>query len=155
VGQSATLTWSSSNATSCTTSSGTGWSSGISLPVSGSLSGAIQTAGSYTYGITCTGSGGSTSAQTTLTVTAVPSVNIAFTPSTIAVGQTATLAWSSVNTSSCVTSGSGWPAGVQLPVSGSVGTGTAPVAGTVTVGLSCTGTGGSVNGSATLQITTN
>lgn len=155
VGQTAMLTWSSTNAAGCSTSSGTGWSSGIALPASGSLSGAIQTAGTFTYGITCTGSGGSSSGQTTLSVTATPTVNIAFTPSTIAVGQTATLSWSSVNATACVTSGSGWPDGVQLPVSGSVGTGAAPVVGTVSVGLTCTGASGSVSGVANLQITAN
>jgi P pilus assembly chaperone PapD len=63
-GQSATLTWNSTNATSCSASGA--WSG--SQPTSGSLStGALNQ--NSTYSLTCTGTGGSASASTTVTVT--------------------------------------------------------------------------------------
>ncbi len=65
-GQSSTLTWNSTNATSCAASgawSGTNW------PASGSQStGALNQTSSYI--LNCTGSGGSTSATASVTVTA-------------------------------------------------------------------------------------
>jgi Concanavalin A-like lectin/glucanases superfamily/Phosphoesterase family/Pectate lyase superfamily protein len=60
-GQSSTLTWSSTNATSCT---GTGFSTGNA--VSGSVS--VSPTATTHYSVSCTGSGGTASASATVTV---------------------------------------------------------------------------------------
>jgi len=65
-GGSATLSWSSKNATVCTASGGWSGSEGIS----GSLSVSPATTTSYT--LTCTGSGGSAASTTQIAVTALP-----------------------------------------------------------------------------------
>jgi hypothetical protein len=65
-GQSATLTWSSTNATSCTASGS--WSG--DRPVSGTAStGTLNTAGAYSYTLTCSGPSGSAADSALLTVT--------------------------------------------------------------------------------------
>ena len=63
-GSASTLTWSATNATSCTASGG--WSG--SKSTAGSASTGVLTA-STQYGLSCTGPGGSGSASTTVTVT--------------------------------------------------------------------------------------
>lgn len=63
-GQSATLTWSSGNATSCTGSGG--WSG--TIQGSGSMTVMLQGAGSQTYTLLCTGAVGATSKTVTLSV---------------------------------------------------------------------------------------
>ena len=62
-GQSATLSWTSGNATSCTASGA--WSG--TLQSAGSMNVILQTATSQTYSVLCTGTGGSTSKTVTLT----------------------------------------------------------------------------------------
>ncbi|MBX4197187.1 hypothetical protein KW801_01365 [Candidatus Saccharibacteria bacterium] len=90
-GQAATLTWNSSNATACAASGA--WSG--SQPTSGSTStGALNQTSSYT--LTCTGSGGSTSATTSVAVTAPvipPAPTIYFNPPSqnFSVGSTFTI----------------------------------------------------------------
>jgi uncharacterized repeat protein (TIGR03803 family) len=70
VGQSATLTWTSSNATSCSASNG--WSGAEA--VSGTEAVTPAAAGTATYTLTCSGSGGSASASATVTVQAAAAV---------------------------------------------------------------------------------
>lgn len=67
-GQNSTLTWSSTDATSCTASGA--WTG--SRATSGNQTIIQPPAGSYTYTLTCTGSGGNTSNSATLTVGAGP-----------------------------------------------------------------------------------
>jgi endoglucanase len=69
LGQSATLGWSSTNATTCTASGA--WSG--ARPVAGSRAVTPSTAGTLAYGLTCTGSGGSATATAALTVIGGPS----------------------------------------------------------------------------------
>ena len=73
IGQSSTLTWTSTNATAC---SGTGKGFSPSGP-SGSL--AVSPIATTTYGITCTGAGGSASQSVTVAVTAAPTLAIGMT----------------------------------------------------------------------------
>ena len=75
-GDSATLTWSSTNATSCTASGA--WSGSEST--SGSASATPTTTGSNTYTLSCTGSGGTAVASTALTVNASPTMPSVATP---------------------------------------------------------------------------
>ena len=70
IGQSAALTWSSTNATACTASGA--WSGGENT--SGTVTETPTVAGSQNFTLTCTGAGGSANATTTLTANAVPVV---------------------------------------------------------------------------------
>ena len=71
-GDSATITWSATNSTSCTASGGTGsdgWNGTLATQnATGLNTGAIATAGQYSYDLTCSGPGGSGSASQNLTV---------------------------------------------------------------------------------------
>jgi endoglucanase len=69
IGQSATVSWSSTNATACTASGA--WSG--QRPTSGSQSVTGTTPGTLTYSLVCAGSGGTTTSAATLTVNAAPS----------------------------------------------------------------------------------
>lgn len=96
-GYSSALTWSSTNATSCT---GTGFSTG------GALSGTVSVSPSQTttYSVSCTGAGGTATASATLTVTAPsssPSISLTASPSVVTAGGSTTLSWTSSNTSYC------------------------------------------------------
>jgi hypothetical protein len=64
-GQLATLTWSTTNAASCVASGAWAGNQGAS----GSIKVAQAVVGSYTYGLTCTGAGGSASGSVTLGIT--------------------------------------------------------------------------------------
>lgn len=68
VGHSATLTWSSTGATACTASGS--WSG--ARPATGSQTVTGSTAGTFTYGLVCSGSGGTTTGAATLTVSPGP-----------------------------------------------------------------------------------
>jgi Bacterial Ig-like domain (group 3)/Beta-propeller repeat len=145
VGQSATLTWSSTNATGCTASSA--WTGAEA--VSGTQSVTPTAAGSLSYVLTCSGAGGSANATAALTVTAAaPTVTIAVAPASITVGQSATITWSSTNATSC-TASNAW-SGAQA-TSGTMSVSPA-TAGTATYALACTGAGGTANGTAALTV---
>lgn len=136
IGQNAssTLTWSSTNATSCTASGG--WSG--SLAPSGSKStGALSKTTSFS--LTCAGAGGTSSAASaTVTVTTVPTAVLSASPTVVAPNGTSTLTWSSLNSTSCTASGA-WSG--TLLTSGTKNTGplTSP---TNTFTLTCSGTSG-------------
>ncbi len=131
-GGSSTLTWSSSNATSC---SGTGFST--SGATSGSVS--VSPTTSTTYSMSCSGEGGAGSApvNTTVTIAPLPTVTLTATPSTIAAGNSTTLDWVVSEASSCIASSDEDPswAGARSPTGGSLGVTPAE---TATYTLSCT-----------------
>jgi hypothetical protein len=90
-GQSATLTWNSTNATACTASGA--WSGSQATTGSANTGGLNQTS---SYTLTCSGSGGSTSATTSVTVSSPqvpPSPTIYFNPPSqnFSVGSTFTI----------------------------------------------------------------
>jgi hypothetical protein len=145
VGQSAKLTWSSTNTTACTASNA--WTG--SEAVSGTQSVTPTAAGSLSYVLTCSGAGGSANATAVLTVTAAPpTVTIAVAPASITVGQSATLTWSSTNATSCTASGS-WSGAEAASGTSSV---TPTASGTASYALACTGAGGTANATATLTV---
>ena len=74
-----------------------------------------------------------------------PTVSISVSPTTITVGQSAMLTWSSTQAASCTASGSGWSGNQQL--SGSA-TESPTAGGTVTYTLTCTGAGATGGGGA-------
>ncbi len=112
LGSTATLTWSSVSATGCTASaSGSGTSVNWSgaLAGSGSLVLTPTAAATQTYTLTCTNSvGTSASSSAVLAVTsgtapATPTLTLGST--SVAVGSSTTLAWSSAGATSCTASG--------------------------------------------------
>jgi lysophospholipase L1-like esterase len=146
VGGSANVIWSSTNATGCTASGA--WSG--TLPVNGNQSVTPVSAGTYTYKLTCTGAGGSVSKSAGLSVSAAPkpTATLSIAPSSIALGGSATAAWSSTNATACTASGA-WSG--TLPVSGSQSL-TPKSVGSSTYTLTCTGAGGSTSQSAILTV---
>jgi hypothetical protein len=150
VGESTTLTWSSSNTSGCQASSApasSDWSGAVAL--SGSKLLTPPGAGSFTYSLTCNGVAGSETVVVAPAPTPMPTVSLSLAPSTVVTGQPSTLTWSATNASTCVASGA-WAG--NRGASGSVAV-TQAVAGTYTYNLSCTGAGGSASGSVTLGAT--
>ncbi len=157
-GGNVTLTWSSTNATSCSASNG-------SQTTSENTSGSVIESGltsSKTYSLSCTGSGGSTSKSVSVAVasqsttvaapvggTSAPTVTLTAAATSVASGNSTTLTWSSTNATSCTATG-GWTG--SEPTSGSVAT--AKLTATTTYNLSCTGAGGTVAQSATVAVAT-
>ena len=147
-GGTSTLTWSSTNATSCTASGGT---FAGAKATSGSQSTGALTADT-TYSLTCTGAGGtSTAATATVAITAssVPTATLTASPNPIASGGASTLTWSSANATSCTATG-GTFAGAKA-TSGSQSTGA--LTANTTYSLTCSGAGGtSTAATATVTI---
>jgi hypothetical protein len=142
-GSSATLTWTSTNVTSCTASGG--WSGG--KPINGSTSTGNLTS-NQSYTLTCTGPGGSAAQSATVTVsTPAPTVTLSAGPSAVTSGSSSTLTWSAADATSCTASGS-WSGG--RPISGSQSTGALTADASYT--LTCTGPGGSASQSATVSV---
>ena len=94
---SVTLTWSSSNATSCSASGGMNWSGAVST--SGSQSLTVGTTAAYS--LSCSGAGGASSASVTVTAWAQPTASISSSDSEILSGNPVTIQWSSTNARSC------------------------------------------------------
>lgn len=137
-GGSATITWSSSGATSCAVSP-TGWSG-----TSGSrtVSGLMTTT---SYSVTCNGPGGTNTSWATVTVVSAPLVSITASPMTIAPGSSSWLTWSSSGATSCSVSPSGFTG-----TSGSRAT--VAMWSTSTYTLNCSGPGGSSSQSVTISV---
>lgn len=146
LGNASSITWSSTNSTSCVaTGSWTG-----ARATSGTESVTPAAAGTATYTLTCTGAGGAGTAAATVTVNApppsVPTATLTPASSTVVVGGSTTLTWSSTDATGCTASGA-W-SGVK-PASGNE-TVTLAALGAANYTLTCTGAGGSVVASATV-----
>jgi hypothetical protein len=138
-GQSATISWSSTDATSCTVSgawSGTKATSGSEI---------VSPTATSTYTITCDGDGGSANDSTTVTVNPAPpaanepTLNFSSSPATLDKGQAITLSWSTTDATSCTASGD-WSG--SKPTSGYE---SIVINDAVSFTLTCTGDGGSVS----------
>ncbi len=143
-GQSSSLSWSSSLATSCI--AGEGW--GGIKSTSGTQS--VSPTETTTYDLVCSGAGGSIPRSVTVTVTEptpAPTLTFTATPSSITQGGSSTLDWSSGNASSCTASG-GWSGSKSLSNTQSV----SPTQ-TTTYTLRCDGPSGSITRSATVTVT--
>lgn len=133
------LTWSSTNATSCT---GTGFNTG------GATSGSVSVApGSTTsYSVSCTGAGGTATKSATVTVaaaTAPPSItSFTATPSAVGSGGAVTISWGSANAEYCSSS--------QFDTQGAT-TGSVTVNPTTSTTYTITCTGASGTGTGTWQ----
>ncbi len=139
-GQSSTLTWNSTNASSCI---GTNFSTGSQT--SGSI--AVSPTVTTSYSVSCTGVGGTKVASATVTVTSVPAPTATLTanPTSIRRGQSSKLTWSSANATSCT--GTNFSTGGKISGSTSV----VPTKST-TYYVSCSGAGGTVVKSASVSV---
>jgi serine protease len=97
IGQSATIDWRASGATSCEASGA--WSG--SKPASGEQTQTPESAGVYDYELTCTNEAGSVSGRQRVTVHPTPSVTVTISPTVITLGQSATLTWTTIGTYLC------------------------------------------------------
>ncbi len=139
-GQSSTLTWSSTNATSCT---GSGFATGSAR--SGSVS--VTPVTTTTYSVTCTNGSTSATANATITVTgSAPTASLTANPASITAGKSSTLSWSSTNATACT--GNGFSTANAL--SGSLAV--TPAA-TKTFSVTCTKGSASATASATVTVT--
>ena len=139
-GQTATLSWESSDATSCVASGA--WIDTLSTTGTEIVSPAVTS----TYTLSCDGDGGSASSSVTITVNAPPvatepTVKLTASPAVVRRGSTITLSWSSTDATSCVASG-GWSGSKPITGSESIVINTA-----VTFTLNCSGDGGTTSDS--------
>ena len=141
------LTWSSTNATSCSASGD--WSDAIGT--SGTKAITETSAGTKTYTITCTGAGGSASDSVSVTVTnppPEPTATISSSASTVEVDESFTLTWSSTDATSCSASGD-WSDAIETSGTKVI---TETDSTTKTYTITCTGAGGSATASVSVTI---
>ncbi|MCY1076656.1 beta strand repeat-containing protein [Archangium lansingense] len=136
-GQSTTLSWATTGATSLSISPGVGTVTGTSVTVS--------PATTTTYTLTATNAVGSVTATTTVTVNQPPTISsFTATPSTINAGQNATLSWATTGaTSLSISPGVGTVTGVNVSVSPTT---------TTTYTLTATNAVGSVTATTTVTV---
>jgi|GEM_PF-2650733 len=143
-GQSVTLSWNASNASSCTALAG--W--GGTRAVTGSQ--AVRPVVTSTYTLTCSGAGGSASDTVVVAVTEppppVPVVSLSASAASIDQGQSVTLSWNASNAASC-TASADW--GGTRAVTGSQ---VVSPAATSTYTLTCSGAGGSASDSVVVTV---
>ncbi len=139
VGNSSTLTWSTTNATSVSIDNGIG-----TVAASGSTT--VSPTTTTTYTLTATGSSGTVTATATVTVqSSMPTAKLSASPATITAGQTSTLTWTTTNATT---------------VSIDQGIGTVSPSGTTVVSptnttkytLTATGPGGTATASTTVTV---
>lgn len=141
VGDTAKLTWTSTNDPSSCTATGdwTGTKTGTGTFTTPALS----VAKNYTFSLTCTNEGGA-SATKTVTVTAnpipVPVVTLTVTPGSTTTGKTVALTWSATNSPTSCTATGDWTG--TKDDSGTFTTPALTTAKTYSYGLSCTNAGG-------------
>ncbi len=140
-GETAILSWDSTNATSAIIDNGIG-----NVPVNGTMT--VSPAQTTTYIITVTGPGGTATAATTVSVNSVPPPGIVFgaSPTTIEQGQSSILTWTTTNAvSASIDNGIG-----NVPVNGSQAV--TPQQ-TTTYIITVIGPGGSSNTQVTVSVT--
>jgi len=140
-GMSSTLTWVSTNATTCSIDQGIG-------AVNASGSTLVSPLATTTYTITATGAGGTATASATITVgpPPAPTVSISANPGTILSGESSNLTWTSTNADSCsIDQGIG-----AVAANGST---TVSPTETSTYTITATGPGGTASASATITVT--
>ena len=146
-GEEFTLTWSSTNATSCSASGN--WSGAKSI--SGNEKITETTAGSNTYTLTCSGDGGSLSKSVNVAITfPAPVINFTSSSTTVTTGEEFILTWSSTNATSCSASGN-WSGAKSISGNENI---TETTAGSNTYTLTCSGDGGSASESISVTIAT-
>lgn len=144
-GQTAMLSWSASNATTCNASGG--WSG--SQLTSGTRTVSPLAIGSTRFYLSCTGAGGTVRKSVQLRVNRPPApvVSISVSPAAIVQGSSATLTWSATNATTCTASGA-WSG--AMPSNGAMNV--SPGVGTAKFSLSCSGGGGTGTKSVSLTV---
>jgi phospholipase C len=139
IGNSATLTWSTTNATSVSIDNGIG-----TVAASGSTT--VKPTATTTYTLTATGVGGTVTATATVTVAELmPTAKLAAAPSSITAGETSTLTWTTTNaTTVSIDQG----IGVVSPS----GTTVVSPTNTTQYTLTATGAGGTATANATVTV---
>lgn len=139
-GQSSTLTWSSTNSTSCTAAGG--FSTGNATSGSASV-GPLTT--TQNYQISCTGPGGSANSNIATVTVRVPTVTISAAPDRVASGGgggggTTTISWSATNVNACTITRNGVTWQSLTPDASRALSGSAPdtVTAQTTYAISCT-----------------
>ena len=122
-GATSTVTWSATNASSCTAAGG--WSG--ARPANGTETIGPLTANAN-YTLTCSGTGGTGNASVNVSFRPVPVITLTANPARVLFGQTATLTWSTTDATSCA----GLPVSSATPHPGWAGT--QPTNGTFTTG---------------------
>jgi len=133
-GASSDLTWSTTNATSCTASGD--WTG--RKEVSGKK--VVTPTVNSTYILTCSDADGGSVSQSVSVSIAPPTVTLSASPTSIAPGASSDLTWSTTNATSC-TASNGWTGTKGISGTQSVSPGV-----TTTYTLDCVGVGGSANG---------
>jgi hypothetical protein len=114
IGGTITVSWTSTNASSCQTAGGT-WGSGAGKPTSNggeNHNSDSATSGTKTYTISCSGPGGSANDNVSIVVNvAPPTVSIGASPNPAEVNDVITVTWTSANASSCQSAGGVWGSG--------------------------------------------
>lgn len=142
---SSTLQWTTSDATSCTGSGGiAGWPGSKALQGSQSVG---PFSGNAQFTLSCTGAGGTTQRNATVSVQAPPSVTLSANPTAVNAGARSTLTWSSTGATGCTASG-GW-SGTKA-TSGSEQTPALSAA--TNFVLDCTGAGGTTQRNVTVTV---
>ncbi len=151
-GGSVSLSWSSTNATSCAASGAPGWSGSRPTVTSAWVLG--NRTSNQTFTLQCTGAGGSITRTASITVQSpgggAPTLTFSATPTSVAYGGSVSLAWTSTNATSCTASGApGWSGSRPLATSSWVlGNRTS----NQTFTLQCSGPGGSVTRNASITV---
>lgn len=144
-GSSTLLSWTTQNAVSCTASNG--WS-GVK-GISGSE--VVSPTATTTYTLTCTGLGGDTTQSITINVKipqpSAPTLSLQASSTNLMQGSSTQLTWVSTDATSCTASG-GWSGNKSTS-----GTQMVTPNATTTYVLTCTGDGGSVQQSLTINVT--
>jgi len=140
-GQSSTLSWTTTNATSVTIS-------GLSGTQAANGSTSVTPVNTATYTLTATGAGGTATATATVTVNPASPKVVSFvaTPATVIVGQSFTLSWTTTNATSVTISGVAGP----QPANGSL---SVTPASTTTYTLTATGAGGTATATTSVNVT--
>ncbi|MEK7538862.1 MAG: hypothetical protein AAB552_03410 [Patescibacteria group bacterium] len=141
-GSSATLSWTSTNATSCTASGA--WS-GVKGTSGSQTTGPLTATATYT--LTCGSAVQGVTVSISSTPTPAPTLTFSANPTSVTSGSPTTLTWSSTNATSCTASGA-W--------SGTLGTASSASltpASTSTYTLTCIGSGGTVAQSVVVTVT--
>jgi hypothetical protein len=133
------LRWDVTNSASCVAGGG-GWSGPRNANDGTHTEPSFVPAGSATYRLDCTGPGGSTSGQKTITINPPSLAVFTATPSTVNAGDTTTLNWTVNGASNCTATGA-W-GGNKTATNGSHSAVVTPTAPNQTYRLECTGPGG-------------
>jgi hypothetical protein len=145
-GQTATISWTSSNATTCEEPGGaTSGSKQVTFSGDG-----LTLPATIPVWLFCSGDGGTTASVATVLVKTPPppTVTLQIAPNSIVLGQTASVSWTTSYADSCTASGA-WTG--SEPVTSKLNVSPAS-SGTLTYVLTCTSVGGSTTASQTLTV---